>query len=498
MRRSVLAAAIPLVLSCATAGRPGSVGRELSEGVDPSRDRYLAETFLDIPLSGPALEAGGGCHVYTDDNRETRDAFVRVRARSIRGAVRMRITGDRSREAFHLAAAPMSRLRIDLGDLVPDLGIGLISSGRRFAYPFSSRHPLYRSRGIRGWTGFYGSFIRGAAIRAAAGPVRLTLVSGRPASHGKDGVEYRDGRDVSGLRIDAGAGGTRVGVTVIDAGSRSGDRISGVDLTITSRGRICMLEVAAAPSGSVSVAWGLTIDGRRIDCGIIGWSVPAGSDGFLASFPGLSAASGRSRSGTSIALRGRFPWRTHVSAWGELRRSSDGEEIDLDRALRLEAGIRWKRGRARCSWSSRARESEGLIPFPPRGDIDTDASQRLALSVSCRFATFLSLVMELKRPVSDRGEGFLCATRASLALRRLHTRLSVSAAVYRSYRGNARFSLYEPSGGGKFPWNTLYGSGNRLTLGLDAGSGGIKASLWLLWRPDEGISEAAMRLVVAI
>ena len=84
-----------------------------------------------------------------------------------------------------------------------------------------------------------------------------------------------------------------------------------------------------------------------------------------------------------------------------------------------------------------------------------------------------------------------------MEFRRLHTRLSVSAAVYRSYCGNARFSLYEPSGGGKFPWKMLYGSGNRLTLGLDTGLGGIKASLWLLWRP-EGISEAAMRLIVAI
>ncbi len=496
MRRVAIAAAIPLVLSCAPAGGPGTAGRNLSEGVDPSRDRYLVETFLDIPSSGPALETGAGRHVSAHKNRETRDAFVRVQTRGIRGVGRLRVTGETSREAFHIAAAPMRRLRIDLGDLVPDLGIGLISSCRRFTYPFSSRHPLYRPRGIRGWTGFYGSFIRGAAIRAAAGPVRLTLVSGRPARHGKDCVDYRDGRNVSGLRIDAGAGGIRAGVTVIDAGSRSGDRISGVDLTITSRGRTCVLEAAAAPSGSVSAAWGLTIDGRRIDCGIIGWSVPAGSDGFLASFPGLSAASGRLRSGASIALRGKFPGRTHVSAWGELRRSSDGEDRALDRALRFEAGIRWKRGKARCSWSSRARESEALVPFPPGGDIDTDVSQRLALSVSCSPASFLSLVMELKRPESDSGEGILYATRASLALRRLHTRLSVSAAVYRSYRGNARFSLYEPSGGGKFPWKTLYGSGNRLTLGLDAGLGGIKASLWLLWRP--GGSEAAMRLVVAI
>ena len=497
MRRSVIAAAIPLVLSCATAGRPGSAGRDLSEGGDPSRDRYLAETFLDIPSSGPALEAGAGYDVNAQKNRETRDAFVRVQIRGIRGAGRLRVTGETSREAFHIVAAPVRHMRIDLGDLVPDLGIGLISSCRRFTYPFSSRHPLYRSRGIRGWTGFYGSFIRGAAIRVAAGPVRLMLVSGRPARHGSDGVDFLDSRDVSGLRLDTGGSGIRVGVTVIDAGSRTGDRISGVDLTIASRGRICMLEAAADPSGNISAAWGLTIDSRSIDCGIIGWSVPAGTDGFLASFPGLSAASGRLRSGASIALRGKFSGRTHVSAWGELRRSSDGEDRALDRALRFEAGIRWKRGKARCSWSSRTRESETLVPFPPGEDIDTDASQGLALSVSCRPASSLALVMELKRPSGDAGEGFLYASRGSMAFRRLHTRLSVSVAGYRSYRGNARFSLYEPSGGGKFPWKMLYGSGNRLTLGLDTGFGGIKASLWLLWRQD-GFSEAAMRLILAI
>lgn len=497
MRRAVIPAAISFMLSCAPARGPLTTGQDLSEGVDPSRDRYLTETFLDIRSSGPALEAGAGCNLSDAGRAETRDAWVRIRSRSICGAGRLRIRGETSREAFHLAAVPMGRVRIDLGDLVPDFGIGLISSGRRFTYPFSSRHPFYRPGGIRGWTGFYGSFIRGASIRAAAGPVRLTLVTGRAARHGAGGVDYLDRRDVSGIRLDTVFGGIRTGVTAMDAGSRKGDRISGFDLTVASGSRTYMLEAAAVPSGSVSAAWGLTIDGRDIDCGMIGWSVPAGSDGFLASFPGLSAASGRSRSGASITFRGRFPRRTHVSAWGELRRSSDGGDRTIGRALRCETGIRWKRGAARCSWSSRTKESEALVPFPPGRDVDTDVSGGLALSFKWRPACFLALVMEIKRPCGDSGEGLLYASRASFAIRRLHSRLSVTAAAYRSHRGRARFSLYEPSGGGKYPWKTLYGNGNRLTLGIDTGMGGMKASLYLLWT-QEGVMETAMRLSVAI
>ncbi len=497
MRRVWMTAAIPLMLSCAHGGGPGRVGRDLSEGTDPSRDRYLTETFLDRKPSGPLFEAGAGYESNNTGKAETRDAWVRIRAQGISGAGRLRIRGKTVREAFHLAAAPARYLRIDLGDLVPDLGIGLISSCRRFTYPFSARHPLYRPVGLRGWTGFYGSFIRGASIRAAAGPVILTLVGGRPARHGAEEVEYLERKGVSGIRIAAHSGTIRAGLTTIDAGSRAGGRITGVDLTFVSGGRRCMLEAAAARSGNISTVWGLTVDGRVLDYGMILWEVPAGADGYLASFPGLSSAAGRSRSGASITLRCRFPRKTHLSAWGELRRSCDGGKRTLDRALRLETGIRWKRGAVRCAWTSRTRESEALVPFPPGGGVDKGFSGGFTLSLSCRPSKILAVVFELKRPGGDGGEGTLGAARTSLAIRRLHSRLKVTAASYRSDRGRAAFALYEPSGGGKYPWKTLYGSGKRLTFGLETEAGLIKASLWLLWT-SEGGRKAALSLSAAI
>ncbi len=497
MRRAALAAAIPLMLSCARASGPRGPGSALSEGIDPSRDRYFSETFLDEVSPGPAVEAGVGSELDLSCGRERRDAWVRIGTRGASCAGRVRSADGCFREAFHLAIAHAGRLRVDLGDLVPDLGIGLVSSGRRFAYPFSSRHPLYRPRGIRGWTGFYGSFIRGGAIRTTVGPVRVTLLSGILASHGSQGVEYSGSGAVSGIRFEVERGAVTGGLTTIDPGSRGGERIAGLDFTVSSPGRIYMLETAASRPGNISAAWGMTVDGKDLDCGMIGWSVPAGSDGFLASFPGLSTASRRSRSGASLVLKGKLPRRIHISAWGEVRQSSDGRDRELDRALRLEARIRWKRSAARCAWSSRNKESEDLVPFPPLQELCRDETSGLVLSFSCRPAASLALVIEFKRPGGTGGDGLMCASRASLALRSIDSRLSISAAAYGSQSGNPRFSLYEPSGGGKYPWKTLYGSGKRIALGLDTGISIVRASVFFLWTP-EGAAEAAFRLSAAI
>lgn len=497
MRRAWIAAAVSLVLSCSPGRTVHDPGAGITEGTDPSRDRYLLETFLDRPLSGPFLEAGTGCDLDRTGRTVSKEAWARIRTGGIKGAARVRVRDGVVREAFHLSAAPADIMKIDLGDLVPDLGIGLLSSGRRFAYPFSSGHPLYRPAGIKGWTGFYGSFIRGCAVRVSSGQAALTLVAGRPASHGTEGVEYLQGRDVSGIRVNAGTGAVRAGLTTVDGGSRSGGRITGLDLTLISGGRRCMVEAAVVPSGSVSAVWGLSANEKDIYCGLIGWSVPAGADGYLASFPGLSAASARARSGASVTLRRRFPGRIHISAWGELRRSSDGGRRYLDRAFRFETGIRWKRGAARCSWSSRMRESEVFVPFPPRRDVDTGLSGGLSMSLSHRLSRILSFVLDVKRPGGDGGEGTLGAVRAEIAIRRFYSRLKVSAASYRSVRGRAGFSLYEPSGGGKYPWKTVYGSGSRLSLGLQTERGPVKGSLWLLWT-GEGDREAAIYLSVSI
>lgn len=186
-----------------------------------------------------------------------------------------------------------------------------------------------------------------------------------------------------------------------------------------------------------------------------------------------------------------------MSVWGELRRSSDGRDREIDRALRFEAGIRWKRSAARCAWSSRVKESEDLVPFPPGQELETEITSGLVLSFSCRPAASLALVIELKRPGGERGEGLMCASRASLAIRSLNSRLSISAAAYSSQSGNPRFSLYEPTGGGKYPWKALYGSGKRITLGVDTGISVIRASLFFLWTL-EGTAEAALRLSAAI
>ena len=261
MRRMWIAAAIPLLLSC---GRYRDDGRVVPEGNDPSRDRYLAETFLDAPSAGPMIEAGTGCDLDGAGKVLTKDAWVRIRTRGISGVGRLRVRGDVAREAFHLSAVPADIVKLDLGDLVPDLGIGLLSSGRRFTYPFSARHPLYRPAGVKGWTGFYGYFIRGVSVEISNGTVALTVVSGKPMKHGADGVEYLEWKDVSGIRIAAGTGSVRAGLTTLEGGARKGGRITGLELTVVSGGRTCMLEAASLPTGGFSTVWGLAVKGGDV------------------------------------------------------------------------------------------------------------------------------------------------------------------------------------------------------------------------------------------
>jgi hypothetical protein len=486
-----------LLMSCAPAGGPGGAGGGAVEGIDPSIDRYKAETFLDNRESGPSFEAGTGLWREGGRGRESKDLFTRFRTRSISGAARIRVTGDISREAFHLSATPARSLRIDLGDIVPDIGIGLVSSARRFTFPFSPQHPLYPPKGIRGWTGFYGAFIRGGSVQCTAGVLRTILVAGRPAGHGSEGVEYSDGGGISGLRIEAGGRTISGGLTAMNAGSREGGRIAGIDLICSSGVRRIMFETAATSLGDAAAAWGMTIDGKDLDCGMILWSVPSGTEGILSSFPGLLTASGFRRSGASMTLRVRCPRRIQLSAWGELRRSGNGEVSETGSAARLEARIGWRRGVARCAWSSRVNVSEDLIPFPPALPRKMEGARNLTASISFRPARYLDLVLELKTREGETGEGMLGAARVSLSLQRFHSRLLVSAATFRSTRGRTVFSLYEPSGGGRYPWKRLYGGGSRVSFGIDMKAGGMRASLWLLWT-SEGRAESAVRMTVAI
>jgi hypothetical protein len=406
----------------------------------------------------------------------------------------VRIKGRSSREAFHLSVRPVGRLRIDIGDIVPDIGIGLLSSARRFTYPFSSGHPFYRPAGVRGWTGFYGEFIRGCAARALAGRILITTAAGLPAGHGAEGVEYGDRRAVLLARIENVSGPARLGVSTV---LRADCREAGFDLCVEREAAVFRLEAAAAEDSRAAVAWGASVDPGDLRIGVLAWSVPPGSCSFLASFPGLSHAGQRHRSGASIMLSRRFSGRSWISAWCEARGSEGGRDTRMATAVRMEAGRRWKRCSLRLAMSCRGEREEELSPFPPPAPAVLDRVSSALVSGAIRISKLIAITAELKRSDTEGGEGMLAAVRGSAGPFAGRLSIRFSAASWGSGRGRARFALYEPGAEGRFPWRTVYGRGSSLTAGIGIKTGVMRGSAWLVSRSGEGV-QAVFSLSVSI
>jgi hypothetical protein len=467
------------------------------EGVEPSRDLYLSETFLESYGRGRGVEAGIDVSAGGSRSDGSSEAFGRVRAGRVRAAVRTRKTRGTGRTVFHASALPIGKMRLDAGYIIPDFGIGLVSSARRFAYPFSASHPLYRDRGVRGWTGFYGSFIRGMSVTTAMRRAEFTMFHGRTGEHEEGGIAFPECGRISGFRAGIHLAGLEAGIAHISGGSSSGRSISSVDLTLISGGRRLMMESALSPGCRPSAVWGLSAGSSRFRYGVLGWSVPESSEGSLASFPGLSAASLSSRSGMSAVISGRPARGLSLSTWAEARRKSDGAKSLDDLAIRVETRLRSKRAAMRASVQLRSGGSRAEVPWPSDAPEDYYRSLGTVVSLTLRPGRSSSLTMEARLPSGDSGAGTLVASRGSAGLPWLDVRVYFSAASYGASSGNPRFALYEPSPSGKYPWKSLYGSGKRLKIGFEAGLGPLKASFWALWAAALPV-EAGLRLTAAI
>ncbi len=113
---------------------------------------------------------------------------------------------------FIESQVPSRGLQLYTGDFMPDLALGAIFSGYRFSYPFSSGYPLRRQKSITKHTSFYGSSIRGIALRSGTARSTLLVFMGRVGKWNDEKFTL-ERQYMSGARIEAGSGRYRAGRT---------------------------------------------------------------------------------------------------------------------------------------------------------------------------------------------------------------------------------------------------------------------------------------------
>jgi len=487
--KRVLWAFCILALSCSSRTRPVEGDPVPVEGEDPSIDLYSIESG---PEGGGKRSSRIECAAASRFARRRdprRDLEMECSFRRVSLRARRRVRKDGERMVFHAGVEPSDGIVLMLGDLLLDTGIGLLSSARRFDYPFSSRYPLASPSGLRGWTGMYGRFLRGEAVRIESGPLRLSAFEGVRARHGGDDIRFEEGRS-RGLQAVVAGGEGSVSMAMIDEGT---GRL-GLSARSESNGiALCLETVVAIPGDrtDAAAAAGLRKDFGRTGIGALFYRIPSGAAGFFSEIPGAGSSPVPDRQGCTLVLSLRGPGRTRVSVSMTGNREDEGGKTRRETDLRLRAEYG---GGPRIALSARDRSAWSLegSPGPPVG-ADRLRRRDLRLTIHTGSRPGLSTRTELAMQVSREDAGLMAGASAGFATAGGRAVLSSSGAVFRPIAGRPRFSFYEPSVSGSFPWKTVYGRGSRLGLSAEFRAGPFVVSLSVRRDSRAGI-EGDMRL----
>jgi len=465
--RTALIFLLCAAVSCTRGSGPPGAGR--FEDDDPLLDRYRSENFLDLPRrAGRRLEAGTRYAAAPLAALPREDLHLAVGGERFLAAARRRREGESTWEAFHAAWRPARGLRLAGGDFVPDTGIGLVSSARRFSYRFLPGHPLVAGS-IRPWTGFYDSFIRGGYAGAAAGPVGGFIFSGRHAAHAPKGTRTGEGV-ISGLRLSAASRRTAAGLLVIAADPAAGGGSAGFDVAAAWGAGLVALEVATNAQGRSSAAWGCRVRRGRYAAGMIAYDAPWRATGPFWHLPGASGRAAAARSGMAAYLRAPLPGRSSLVASFGRHGWRDGFKSGTSEALWVRYEVRCRAASVRLTWTSGEGGRTDEIPCPPAPQTVLSRSQALELAIAAPVASCLRLRCGLRCAESAVADGVLADASLSFQPSRPGVRLEAGGAWYRSTRGRYAFRYYEPAVPGAYPWRTVSGDGARWFVVCSVGS----------------------------
>lgn len=490
--RAAAIAVVWIVASCAPAGGAHRADSDTQHD-DPVLDRYRSENFLDAGRRArQGIEAGLRRSMPHPGADPTEDLHLRVGIRTVDAAARRRRRSEACWEAYHAAWTPHRGLEVSCGDYIPDAGIGLVSSARRFAGAMTSAWPLAGS-GMRRWTGFYDSFIRGGAASFAISPFSATLFAGVPGTHGPRGTRV-GGAAVGGLRAAASLGRMAVGVSLMDRDPGTGRPLAGLEGAAVTGPATATAEVSFA-GGATGAAWGCALRLGRLRASALLYHVPRGSTGSLSYIPGAPQRKEAARSGTSAALRARLQGGCLLEAsvgradWRDGYSSGSGTDARLRLELRRRGWSVMMTARAGGGYES------DCMPIPPEPPPVRERRRSVELSGTAVAARAVRLRGTLRLVSEDRSSGWLAAAGVRIESRRGGARIDAGGARCRSRRGRTVFRFHEPSVPGAYSWKTISGECVCCYIVCLVRFLGLCASAGLSWQDGTGAAgEAAVRL----
>ncbi|MBN2185540.1 MAG: hypothetical protein JW746_09445 [Candidatus Krumholzibacteriota bacterium] len=349
------------------------------------------------------------------------------------------------------------RVRLYAGDFMPDLALGAIFAGYRFSYPFSSGYPLRRERSITRHTSFYGTSIRGAALRAGTSGSSLLLFAGR-AGKWNDKEFKSESRNISGARIEADSGRYRAGMTLC---SDNRHLLAGFDHTVEDRNCLISGELLRSGEGKTGLLWGMRKKTGACRVGFLFFRLPSGMRNRFGDIPGGIGDQDSDKRGISVVGSFSRPRFGRFRASFEKRRDDNGKETVITCSSRFEYSARLHSGRWRLSYSRRDGTETGYTLFPPGKADSRLEKEKLDLLISARPYKIFTLRIQAGCIWSEEYHGYILLNSLSFGGSRSLFRTTIFSGIYRSVRGRPAFYSYEPALIGGYPWKYLSDNGIR-------------------------------------
>ena len=465
--------------------------RRLFEALTPPEQAVLRryEAYLDLPGRFPL---GFETRLTADrlgPEAERRDeARIACRGEMFRFSARYR--SDEIYRAYLGGFLPSRHVRLHMGDIVPDLGMGLCFSSYTTSYPFSHGYHIRGRDRVAGTTSLYGESMRGGAAELWAGPVRLLILGGRRCSYA-NGVLDTEGPVVACGRLASGLGGFSAGATVHTTDGFSGEPVYSADAS-WSRGRIDAAAELATGDERPNGVWALSVRGDVTRISMLLYDIEPGWDGPMGrSFYG----SGMRRRGCSILLERRLGRGIRLFTAFERSNADDPYDVKVRDLIRFES--RWAAGgnSVKLSLKRRIERRSVLIPFPTYGEGKREeVSDSIQLLQRWRLPAALHLRVSLRSLLERGRSGYLICP--SLTIDRWID-ATLAWAVHRAVVGTPVFYCYERSLKGQYPWRALRGDGWRVALFAGASIGPLRIAICLAAQSGERY-EAATQVYVKL
>ncbi len=395
---------------------------------------------------------------------------------------RLEPIGDGQRFSYHARCRALSgKAGCDAGYFLPDLAMGLSFAGYSITYPFSSGYPLRKPRTIVGRTSFYGRPFFGGAANARVAGLDVLCFLARPGRWREN--EFVPEEDcVSGIRLARKTPILEAGMTVWNSG---GCLMAGLDGRRMAGKTKLAAEISFAPGQAPAVICGLTNRDAPVNVGLAAYAAPRGRLESSGDLPGGRVNSCVERRGLSLVLDRRIArgLKLRYAFAHDLFEETDCRRTRNTSRAGVTAGR--KGVEMRIDWTCREDFDIPTIPFPPLEEPASSTSRDLKISMKSG-PSGRKWRLSAQYPSSDESSGFLISPAVALKTGSGRSRLDISCAWYRSFRGSEGFYRYEPVAWGGYPWKYLGGRGGRTVIRGEIRRKGLKTTARGMFDTGEG------------